>query len=175
MSKKDLSLDKHQNSLFSKLNIDLVNAKLSELFWSFLGTFLGIGAVTYLAYSYNLTLLAPSFGASAVLIYAACEVPMAQPKNVIGGHLISAITGTIIYQLFGLNWLTITLGVALAIVLMLITNTTHPPGGATAFIAVYTKQSFSFILTPILIGAIILVLAGILTNHFCSNRKYPNY
>ncbi|KXS43408.1 MAG: HPP family protein [Candidatus Frackibacter sp. T328-2] len=182
MLEKDLSLtnsskntfNKLYNTMISKLEINIINTKLLDLFWSFLGAFLGIGAITYLTYTHNITLLAPSFGASAVLIYGACEVPMAQPKNVIGGHLISALVGVIIYQLFGLNWLTITLAVSLAITLMLSTNTAHPPGGATAFIAVYTEQNFAFIFKPILIGALILVLIGLLTNYISEDRKYPN-
>ncbi|SJZ30768.1 HPP family protein [Selenihalanaerobacter shriftii] len=178
MLRKILSANNYQRSYTSqftnKLKNLLVNIKLSELFWSFIGSFIGIGAITYLTFSHDVALLAPSFGASAVLIYGACKVPMAQPKNVIGGHVISALTGIIIYQSLGLSWLSITLGVSLAIVFMSITNTAHPPGGATAFIAIYTKQNFIFILKPILIGALILVITGLLTNYFSSNRQYPN-
>lgn len=34
-----------------------------------------------------------SFGASSVLIYGAPSSPMAQPRNFIGGHLVSALVG----------------------------------------------------------------------------------
>ena len=64
-----------------------------ELLASFVGAFLGIGSVAFLAEYYKIPLLAGSFGASAVLLYAVPGSPMAQPRNCIGGHVISAIFG----------------------------------------------------------------------------------
>jgi len=140
-----------------------------------LGSFLGIGLVAILSDLYQLPLLLPSFGASAVLLYAACHVPMAQPRNVIGGHLISALMGVVVYQLFGGAWWSIALGVTMAIVAMAVTYTLHPPGGATAFVAVYTGQNFSFIFSPVGIGAICLILIALMVNNLSSERKYPDY
>lgn len=140
-----------------------------------LGSFLGIGIVTFLSYWSDLPLLAPSFGASAVLLYAACNSPLAQPRNVIGGHLISAVVGVLIYQAVGINWWSITLGVALAILAMALTHTLHPPGGATAYLAVWSEQGFDFIFIPIALGAVLLVLVALLTNNLASNKRYPEY
>ncbi|RYD03022.1 hypothetical protein N752_21670 [Desulforamulus aquiferis] len=58
-----------------------------------LGSFLGIGLISLLNLYYDIPLLVPSLGATAVLLYAACHVPMAQPRNVIGGHLVSLQPG----------------------------------------------------------------------------------
>ncbi|MFQ6063716.1 MAG: HPP family protein, partial [Methanosarcinales archaeon] len=115
---------------------------VSEIFWSWIGSFLGIAAVAYITYGFlektDLTLIIGSFGASAVLIYAAITSPLAQPRNLIGGHIISAIVGVACYR--GFNeismWIASALSVSLAIVAMLITKTLHPPGGATALIAI---------------------------------------
>ena len=66
----------------------------SEIFWSWIGAFLGIGAVgmlnQYFFSGRDLTLMIGSFGASAVLAYGAVRSPLAQPRNLIGGHDISA-------------------------------------------------------------------------------------
>ncbi|WP_227765381.1 HPP family protein [Zhaonella formicivorans] len=94
---------------------------------------------------------------------------------IIGGHIISAVTGVITYTLFGLSWWSAVLGCAFSIVAMLLTKTTHPPGGATGLIAVWTQQSLSFIVAPVAIGAVILVIVGIITNNLSPRRNYPKY
>lgn len=153
----------------------LPKSSLSGLLCTALGSFIGIGLVAVLSVQYNLPLLLPSFGASAVLLYAACHVPMAQPRNVVGGHLVSALTGVLTYQLWGDQWWAISLGVTSAIVAMTVTRTLHPPGGATAFMAVYTKQNFAFIFLPVGLGAVLLIIVALLVNNLSSERKYPDY
>jgi CBS-domain-containing membrane protein len=137
------------------------------------GSFTGIAIAAYLSLNYDMALLVPSFGATAVLLYAASHVPMAQPKNVLGGHLVSAIIGVAIYKLLGLSWWTLALGVALAIVAMMVTDTLHPPGGATAFAAVYTHQDFSFVYKPVAIGVAILIVVALVLHRYAGQRKYP--
>ncbi|MCL6557944.1 MAG: HPP family protein [Firmicutes bacterium] len=145
----------------------------AEIFWSAVGSFLGIGIVSFLAVHHQLPLLATSFGSSAVLLYAACNAPMAQPRNVLGGHVVSALAGVFIFQLCGAEWWSYALAVSLAIAGMQLTKTMHPPGGATAFVAVYNQQEFSFVFTPIALGAALLVLVALLVNNLAKNRKYP--
>ncbi|MGQ9824510.1 MAG: HPP family protein [Desulfotomaculales bacterium] len=147
----------------------------AEMLWSTAGSFLGIGTVTFLAFRYGLPLLVPSFGATAVLVYGAVNSPFAQPRNVVGGHLVSAATGVLVYQLMGSGWLSLTLAVSLAILFMLLTRTVHPPGGATAFVAVWNGQGYLFILTPVLVGAVVLVLIALFVNNIGRNRCYPTY
>lgn len=154
---------------------DLPKISWSGLFCSVLGSFTGLGLLTILSDMYKLPLLLPSFGASAALLYGACHLPMAQPRNVMGGHLISAFIGVLAYQMFGSSWWAITLGVTMAIVAMTVTYTLHPPGGATAFLAVYTGQDFGFIISPVGVGAVCLVCIALLVNNLSSERKYPKY
>ncbi|MFZ5646607.1 MAG: HPP family protein [Bacillota bacterium] len=154
---------------------DLPAVSWSNLLVTATGSLFGIGLVGFLAAHYNLPLLFPSFGASAVLLYAACHVPMAQPRNVIGGHLISAMVGVAAYHLLGATWWSIALGVTLAILAMTVTHTLHPPGGATAFVAIYNGQGAEFIISPVGIGVICLVIIAVLVNNLSSQRKYPDY
>lgn len=139
------------------------------------GSLTGVGLVSLLSAYYNLPLLLPSLGASAVLLYGACHVPMAQPRNVVGGHVLSAFMGVSAYQVLGGSWWVIAVGVTLAILAMAVTHTLHPPGGATAFVAVYNGQDYSFILTPVGIGVVCLILIAVLVNNLASERKYPHY
>ena len=151
--------------------------------WTFLGAFLGIGLIGLLNH-YQLPpadapLLIGSFGASSVLIYGVINSPLAQPRNLVGGHLISALIGVTMYQWFGqVPWLAAALAVALAIVGMQITKTLHPPGGATALIAVIGSPQlkalgYKYVLMPVLSGVLLLLLVALLCNNLSATRRYP--
>jgi len=154
---------------------NLPRTSLDEIFFSSLGTFLGIGPIALLSLHYGVPLLIPSFGASAALLYAACHAPLAQPRNVLGGHVFSALAGVAVYRFFGNDWWAVTLAVMLAIVIMMATGTMHPPGGATAFVAVFNGQGLGFVLAPVALGSVLLILVAILVNNLHSARKYPHY
>ncbi|SHI63816.1 HPP family protein [Flavobacterium terrae] len=154
-----------------------------EHFWAFTGAFIGMGIIAYLQYNAfpkeDFVFLIGSFGASCVLVYGVIQSPLAQPRNLIGGHVISAIVGVTMAKIFpDTIWLASSLAVAAAIVLMQITKTLHPPGGATALIAVtgspaILKLGYWYVLTPVLSGAIILLLVALIFNNMTSNRQYP--
>ena len=158
---------------------------LSEIFWSWLGAFVGISLVAYLNFNWlkgtGWLLLTGSLGASALLIYGAIKVPFAQPRNLIGGHILSALVGVCAYKLLpGHLWLASGLAVATSIALMHATRTAHPPGSATALIAVVGdetvhKLGFLFALMPVAAGALILLLVALIINNIPQSRKYPEY
>ncbi len=156
------------------------------IFWSGLASFIGIGIVAYLSNKYfspyALTLLIGSFGASAVLVYGAIKTPLAQPRNLLGGHVLSGIVGVASYKLLGhVNMpLAAAVAVSFAIMLMHITKTLHPPGGATALIAVIGgkgiyKLGFLYAFMPAGLGALILLIVAVLVNNLSKHRKYPEY
>jgi CBS domain-containing membrane protein len=155
----------------------------SEITWSFLGAFFGIGLIAF-CHSYFLTqneniFLIGSLGASSVLVFGAVQSPLAQPRNLIGGHLLGALIGVAIYKcLPHIIWITAPLAVALSIVLMQVTKTLHPPGGATALLAVIGSEKikalgFLYVLSPVLTGAIILFVVACIFNNMTPNRRYP--
>jgi CBS-domain-containing membrane protein len=156
-----------------------------ELLWSWIGSVLGIGVCGWLSSHYfeprDLSLLIGSFGASAVLVYGAIKSPLAQPRNLIGGHVISGLVGVACWQVFGATlWIAAALAVSLAIVAMLATKTLHPPGGATALIAVIGGDKvhalgFLYAFIPAGAGAVVLLLVALLVNNLSRNRKYPEY
>lgn len=158
---------------------------LTELLWSWIGSVIGIGICGYVSSEYfeprDLTLIIGSFGASAVLVYGAVKSPLAQPRNLLGGHIISGLIGVACYQLFGdVIWIASAFGVSLAIVAMLLTKTLHPPGGATALIAVIGGEKvhnlgFLYALVPAGAGAAVLLIVALIVNNLSRNRKYPEY
>lgn len=146
-----------------------------DIFISGVGAFAGIAAVAILALVYKLPMLVASFGASAVLLYGVPDAPLSQPRNVFFGHILSAAVGVVTYMFLGLTWWSAALGTAVAITVMLITKTTHPPGGATALVAILNKAHPIYILTPVGVGALLLIVIAILTNNLSPNRSYPRY
>ena len=155
-----------------------------EHFWAFLGSFVGLGSIAYLQYGSlaptDYIFLIGSFGASCVLVYGVIQSPLAQPRNLVGGHLISAIVGVTVQKLFpDLLWIAAPLAVSLSIVMMQITKTLHPPGGATALIAVtgspaILKLGYWYVVTPVLLGSLILLAVALIFNNMTENRQYPS-
>lgn len=158
---------------------------LIEIFWSWVGAFLGMAAVALINFNLigetDLVMVIGSFGASAVLIYGAVKSPLAQPRNLIGGHVISAIIGVAAYKLLSPQmWLASSVSVATAIAVMHATKTLHPPGGATSLIAVIGSQKihnlgYLYVLVPVGLGAAIMLLVALLVNNIPKNRRYPEY
>ena len=121
-----------------------------------------------------------SFGASAVLIFGAPRSPLAQPRNLIVGHVLSALCGCVVRVAIDRfeHSISCALAVALAIVVMQLTESTHPPGGATALIAVTSKPilpgaNFLFIVVPVLTGACTMLLVALIINNMAPKRTYP--
>ncbi len=159
---------------------------LANIFWSFIGAFAGIASLHFIHSSHiaatDINMIIGSFGASAVLVYGAIDSPLAQPRNLVGGHVLSALVGVFCYQFFapyGL-WLAGALAVASSIALMHLTKTLHPPGGATALIAVIGspqlhETGYFFAVLPVGRGALILLFYALLINNIPRNRRYPKF
>jgi len=143
--------------------------------WSFLSATLGILAIGKITSLVGHPLLIGSFGASAVLLFGATDSPLSQPRNLVGGHLVSAVVSVIVVALFGSTPLSMAIGVGLAIFVMNLTHTTHPPGGATALIGVQGAVGPGFVLSPVLAGALILLVIAIFTNNVVYHRSYPKH
>jgi len=164
---------------------------LPKIIWSWLGAFVGIYALAkageaLAAYDHaDAVFLIGSFGASAVLAYGAPLAEFSQPRNLVLGHVVSAIVGVAAYRLLP-NPSDLALACAVAVACsvagMHLTRSLHPPGGATALIAVIGGEKihamgFAYVLSPVLIGAIVLLLVAIFTNNLSRNpkRHYPLY
>lgn len=154
-----------------------------EHFWSFLGSFVGIGLIAFSQSQQfsqqDVIYLIGSFGASSVLVYGIIDSPFSQPRNLIGGHLISAFVGVTVHLLFpDIVYIAAPLAVSLSIVLMQITKTLHPPGGATALIAVIGTEKIKdlqywYVISPVLTGVLILFFTALIFNNMTPSRRYP--
>ena len=151
--------------------------------WTFVGSFAGISLIG-LSHGNQFTrtdniFLIGSFGATAVLIYGVINSPLAQPRNLIGGHIFSAIVGVTVRQYLPIDiWLMAAVAVSLSIVIMQITKTLHPPGGATALIAVIGSEKiydlgYYYVLSPVISGVAILFVIALVFNNATKYRRYP--
>lgn len=159
-----------------RVKADLPQVKLSQGIWSFIGGFVGLTLLAFLANEAQLFSLFAPFGASAVLLYGAPTAPFSQPRNLLGGHMLSAFIGVTVNNLFGSHFLAVGFGVGLAIGLMVMARVVHPPAGATALLGVTASQgSYAWIFSPVLVGALILLLVALVVNNLDPERHYPAY
>ena len=134
-------------------------------FISAFGAFLCISVLAYLnSFDESNLWLIPPFGASMVLVMAVHESPLAHPKNILFGHIISAFSGVFIFSVLGSSFISLGLAVGLAIFLMMATKTVHPPAGANPIIAILGAKGMGFILMPVAVGASFIVLFAIIYN-----------
>ena len=142
---------------------------------AWLGGFLAISVITLLSNTFSTALVLGSFGASCVLMFGFPDVPFSQPRNVIGGHFLSSLIGLICLTLFGATWWSVSIAVGTSIAMMMITRTTHPPAGSNPVIIYLIKPTWSFLLFPTLVGAIVLVVIAVIYNNLANEGKYPKY
>ena len=134
-------------------------------FISAFGAFLCISALAYLnSFDESNLWLIPPFGASMVLVMAVHESPLAHPKNILFGHIISAFSGVFVFSVLGSSFISLGLAVGLAIFLMMATKTVHPPAGANPIIAILGAKGMGFIFMPVAVGASFIVLFAIIYN-----------
>ncbi len=120
-----------------------------------------------------------SMGASAVLLFAVPKGPLSQPWSFVAGHLFSAFVGISVAKLIADPVLASALAVSLAIFVMYLSRSLHPPGGATALTAVVGGSSISdlgywYMLMPISLNLIIMLSWALIINNLLPNRCYPN-
>ena len=135
-----------------------------------------IGVLTVLTYKSTLGyFIAGSFGSSMVLLFGFPESPFAQPKNVFFGHLVTAIVGLLFLHFVPLPiFLTIPLAVGFGVGLMILLNVTHPPAGGNPIIVIIGSVSFDYLLSPVISGAVIIIIFAIIINKFILKKSYPS-
>ena len=148
---------------------------LSHVAASWIGAATAIAAVALLGDATATPWLMAPFGASAVIVFGLPDSPLAQPRAVIGGHLLSALVGLVCLSLFPVAWWSLALAVASAVGLMQLTRTTHPPAGANPLVVMLGGVGWDFLATPVLAGALVIVAVAVACNNLTPGRRYPLY
>ncbi|WP_445971479.1 HPP family protein [Candidatus Thiothrix phosphatis] len=150
-------------------------ADIRQVAIAWLGGVFAIAVVAWLADASHLPLVLGSFGASCVLLFGFPDSPFSQPRNVIAGHFLASLTGLVFLALFGAHWWSMALATGTAIALMQLTGTVHPPAGSNPVIVMLSAPAWKFLLTPTLIGAVVLVMMAVVFNNLPKERTYPKY
>lgn len=155
--------------------------RLAPVLMAWLGAFAGIALLVLVVdlLPQLRLLVIGSFGASAVLLFGAPRAPFSQPRNLIGGHVLSALVGVTCYRFLpDMLFVQEATAVATAIALMMVTHTLHPPGGATALIAVIGPEAVHQLgwayVFPVLMGAVLMLLVAVLSNNLYERGSYPD-
>ncbi|MFA5215733.1 HPP family protein [Sulfuricurvum sp.] len=150
-------------------------ANINEIAFAWGGGFIAIALIGYLTQSLHHPLVLGSFGASCVLLFGFPKSPFSQPRNVIAGHFLSTLIGLLFFHIIGDMWWSMGLALATAIAVMLATNTVHPPAGSNPIIVFLLGAPWTFLITPTLIGAVILVILALFYLNLKKSLVYPSY
>jgi len=123
-------------------------------------------------------IIVASMGASAVIVFIIPNSPLAQPWPLVGGQLVSAITGVLCAQVFADTAVASASAVGGSVLVMLLLRCLHPPGAATALTPVMAGDpvlslGYSFVLVPVGLNVIIMLILAIAINRWLLGCNYP--
>ena len=147
--------------------------RYKKILISFIGAFVAINILAVISIYKDQSLLIAPFGASTVLLFSVEESPLAQPRNLIMGNMLGGISAVFSFKCFGNSSFSCAIAVAIAIALGQLFRCLHPPAGAVALLGVISQANLNFVLSPVLIGSVVLVILGIIVNRIL--KKEPTY
>tara|TARA_Y100000022_G_scaffold76630_1_gene66118 strand:+ start:1048 stop:1521 length:474 start_codon:yes stop_codon:yes gene_type:complete len=149
--------------------------KILKSFYAGIFSFITILILTLLTYKTSLGIfLIASFGSSMVLLYGYPESPFAQPKNIFFGHLLTALVGIILSNFLTIPiYILLPVAVGLGVGLMIFLDVTHPPAGGNPIIVIIGGVSFDYLISPVILGSIIILIFGVILNRFILRKNYP--
>jgi len=128
--------------------------------------------------NYGLWLIA-AFGSSVVIVFGYPQNEFSQPKNVLFGHLTCAFIGILFVTLFNISqdrtifFIVLGIAVGISVMIMMAFKITHPPAGGNAIVVIMAQESFQFLVFPILVGAVTIIIGGVIYNRLILKKKYP--
>lgn len=122
--------------------------------------------------------LVASMGATAVLVFVVPASPLAQPWPVAAGHLLAAAVGLLVRHVAPEPWVAAGLAVGLAIGLMNLTRSLHPPAGGTVLLTALAPPDsaaahLTFLFEPLALNVVILLVCGWAWNRL-TGHSYPH-
>lgn len=149
--------------------------RVRSVFGAFIGLFLVIAAAKYLGELSGIDeWLMASLGASALLVFALPQSPMAQPWAVIAGNTLSALVGISVLHVVSEPLLALPLAASLSILGMFMLRCLHPPAAAVSLIAVLGHvMHYRYAFFPVMIDSVLLILAGAAYSNL-TGKSYPN-
>lgn len=138
------------------------------------GVFAIIGVLAFSSFNLGVLLALGSFGSTAVMVFTFPEIHFAQPRSVVGGHVICTAVGLAALALLGPSWWSLATAAAVSTAVMMLTRTMHPPAGSNPVIVYLAAPHWGFLFFPTLAGALVMVGVAVLYHRAC-RRPYPAY
>ena len=138
-----------------------------------LGGAIAIGVMELFSFAAHYPLAVIPFATSIVLVIGSPDVESAQPRALIGGHLISALVGLAVLKLTGPQAWAAAAAVGLAILAMYLTGTLHPPAGINPLLMVSGNLPSTFVLAPVLTGAVLLTAFACFWHRRVRSQPWP--
>jgi len=170
------------NRWLSLIGLEITPNNHVEKFVSGLGGFVAIAAIVgitswWVGHDAAMPVVA-SMGASAVLLFAVPHGQLSQPWPLVAGHLLSAIVGVTCARYISHPVVAAGAAVGLAVTLMYYARCIHPPGGATALVAVIGGPAlrdlgYAYVLVPVAVNVAIILMCAIAFNCCFPWRRYP--
>jgi len=154
------------------IKIHQPKASWQEILLDLIGGALVIGALAVITDLTKMPLLWAPFGGTAVIVFAAHRSPFAQPMNVLGGHLLSAVISLVMVAVLPQNTWTLMLTVGVVIAAMRFARVTHPPAGANPIVIHLANPSWFVVLPALAVGSVAILVLGWLL-HRITRTEYP--
>jgi CBS-domain-containing membrane protein len=138
-----------------------------------LGAAVAIGAMEWFSLASHYPLVIIPFATSIVLVIGSPEAEPAQPRALIGGHVVATLAGLAMLQLTGPQAWAAAAAVGVAIVAMVVTGTFHPPAGINPLLVVSNNLPWSFLFAPVLTGAVLLTVFAYVWHRWIRRRPWP--
>lgn len=137
------------------------------------GGAVAIGIMEAFAARSAMPVMAIPFATSIVLVLGSPEVEAAQPRALIGGHLLATLIGLIVLKLAGPEPWVAALAVGLSMVAMHVTRTFHPPAGIDPLLIVVNNMPFSYLFVPVAAGAVLLAIFAFAWHLIVRRYRWP--
>jgi CBS-domain-containing membrane protein len=141
--------------------------------WRGVGGAIAILAMQFLAGFGHMTLSLVPFATSIVLVLGAPEAEPAQPRALVGGHILSTLIGLALAYPFGPSPWAAAVAVGLAMIVMYFTRTLHPPAGIDPLIIVNESLPWTFLFVTVLPGSLLLLGFALVWHNAAKRGAWP--
>jgi CBS-domain-containing membrane protein len=137
------------------------------------GAAIAIGVMEWFSFAAHYPLVVIPFATSIVLVIGSPEAEPAQPRALIGGHLVTTLVGLAMLKLTGPHAFAAAAAVGLSILAMYLTGTFHPPAGINPLLVVSNNLPWTFLLAPVLAGAVLLAAFAFVWHRWVRRQPWP--
>ena len=137
------------------------------------GAAAAIGVMEWFSLESHYPLVIIPFATSIVLVIGSPQVEPAQPRALVGGHVVATLVGLAVLQLAGPHAWSAAAAVGLAVLAMYLTGTFHPPAGINPLLVVSNNLPWTFLFAPVLAGALLLTAFAYVWHRWIRQRPWP--